>query len=71
MTVPPEAEQIMSIDQAESAPAPFAFSVHQSDIDQILRVADNTHEHRMIIAAEFSKQKTPEELATAFLTASH
>ena len=63
MTVPPEAEQIMSIDQAESAPAPFAFSVHQSDIDQILRVADNTHEHRMIIVAEFSKQKTPEELA--------
>lgn len=63
-TFPTEADQITSIDQAESALfAPFAFSVAQEDIDHILRVADNTTNHRMLIVAEFSKQKSPEELA--------
>ncbi|MBR2894741.1 MAG: hypothetical protein IKC03_03650 [Oscillospiraceae bacterium] len=54
----------MTIDQAESATfAPFAFSVAQEDIDHILRNADNTSDHRMIIVAEFAKQKPVDELA--------
>ena len=64
LALPPEAEQIMTIDQAESATfAPFAFSVAQEDIDHILRNADNTSDHRMIIVAEFAKQKPVDELA--------
>ena len=57
-----EAEQIASIDQAESVPAPFAFPVAQSDIDHILRTGDNTKHHRQIIVSEFSKGKPPEQL---------
>jgi len=58
-----EAEQIASIEQAESAVfAPFAFPVAQSDIDHILRSGDNTRYHRQIIVSEFSKGKAPEEL---------
>ncbi len=64
LAIPPEAEQMMSIDQAESAVfAPFAFTVAQEDIDHILRNADNTRDHRMIIVAEFAKQKPLDELA--------
>lgn len=57
-----EAEQIASINQAESAPAPFAFPVAQSDIDHILRTGDNTRHHRQLIVSEFSKGKPPEQL---------
>ncbi|MBR3926939.1 MAG: hypothetical protein IKJ58_09250, partial [Akkermansia sp.] len=46
--------------------APFAFSLPQEDIDHILRTGSNTRNHRMILVAEFSKQKPLEEM-TAML----
>ena len=64
--IPGESEQIALIDtmEAESVPAmPFAFSVPQADMDDILRTGGNTTNHRMILAAEFSKEKTVEEMA--------
>lgn len=65
--IPSEAEQIASIDRAESAIfAPFAFSVAQEDIDHILRTGSNTADHRMMLVAEFSKEKPIAEQA-AFL----
>ena len=64
---PSEAQQIRSIAEAESAEkAPFAFSIPQEDIDQVLRFGSNTENSRMRVAAEFMKQKSPEEIA-AFL----
>lgn len=63
--VPSESEQIRSIDslEAESVPAtPFAFSVSQEDMDDILRTGGNTTNHRLILAAEFSKGKPVEEM---------
>ena len=64
---PSEAQQIQSIAEAESAgKAPFAFSIPQQDIDLILRFGSNTENSRMRVAAEFMKQKSPEEIA-AFL----
>ena len=64
--IPGESEQIALIDtmEAESVPAtPFAFSVPQEDMDDILRTGGNTTNHRMILAAEFSKRKPVEEIA--------
>lgn len=55
--IPGESEQIALIEhmEAESVPAtPFAFSVPQEDMDDILRTGGNTTNHRMILAAEFS-----------------
>ena len=64
---PTETEQIQSIREAESVDkTPFAFSIPQEDIDQILRFGSNTTDSRMRIATEFMKQKSPEQLA-AFL----
>ena len=64
---PSEAQQIQSITEAESAgKSPFAFSIPQEDIDQILRFGSNTENSRMRVAAEFMKQKSPEQIA-AFL----
>lgn len=64
--IPGESEQIALIDtmEAESVPAtPFAFSVPQEDMDDILRTGGNTTNHRLILAAEFSKGKPVEETA--------
>ena len=64
--IPGESEQIALIDtmEAESVPAtPFAFSVPQEDMDDILRTGGNTTNHRLILAAEFSKRKPVEEMA--------
>jgi len=59
-----EAEQIHRIDQAESANhAPFAFSASQEEIDHLLRLGGNADSARMVIAAEFMKQKPLEEHA--------
>ncbi len=59
-----EAEQISQIDEAESVrTAPFAFSFAQSDIDDVLRLASNTEDTRMVVAAAFQKQKPMEEIA--------
>ncbi len=60
---PTEAEQIAIITEAESAPAaPFAFSLPQEDIDQLLRVGSNTEDARTKLALEFMKQKPLSEL---------
>ena len=62
--IPTEQEQIAFIDEAESVkPAPFAFSFAQNDIDDVLRLASNTEDTRMVVAAAFQKQKPMEEIA--------
>ena len=72
MAIPTEAEQIHSIDEAERALfAPFAFSVPQEDIYHILRIGSNTTDHRMIMVAEFSKQKPLEEMTAALRRVYH
>ena len=64
---PTEAEQIAIITEAESAPAaPFAFSLPQEAIDQLLRVGSNTEDARTKLTLEFMKQKPLSEL-TAFV----
>ena len=66
---PSEAEQIQSIDEAESvfSDAPFAFSAPQEVIDDLLRFGSNTDNSRMRIAAEFSKDK-PVVAKVGFIT---
>ena len=59
---PTEQEQIAIIDEAESV-YPSAFSFAQSDIDDVLRLASNTDDTRMVVAAAFQKQKPIEEIA--------
>ena len=53
---PTEDEQIKIIDEAEDK-LPFAFSVSDTDLENLLRVGSNTDNASMIIAAEFSKNK--------------
>ncbi len=60
--IPTEAEQIESIDKAESI-TPFAFSLSQEEIDTVLRFGGNSDDHRKRIAAEFMKQKSLDENA--------
>ena len=72
MAIPTEAEQIHRIDEAERAIfAPFAFSLPQEDIDHILRTGSNTTDHRMILVAEFSKQKSLEDMTAAMRRVYH
>lgn len=64
--IPGESEQIALIEhmEAESVPAtPFAFSVPQEVIDEFLRNGSNTPDHRMAVAADFSKQFPTETIA--------
>ncbi|MBQ8400320.1 MAG: hypothetical protein IJX14_00150, partial [Clostridia bacterium] len=62
--IPTEAEQIESIDKAESEPlTPFAFSFSQEEIDTVLRFGSNMDDHRKRIVAEFMKQKSIDENA--------
>ena len=64
---PSEGEQIEMIMETESAAtAPFAFSLPQENIDQLLRVGSNTEDARTKLALEFMKQKPTSEL-TAFV----
>ena len=61
---PSEDEQIAWITQAEStAPSAFSMSIPQEDIDHILRMEGNADHARMMIATEFSKGKSTEEIA--------
>ena len=60
---PTEAEQITAIEEAESAQAPFAFSVSQEQLDHVLRLGGNEDDARMVIAAAFQKQKPMGEIA--------
>ena len=68
---PTEAEQIVSIEEAESAQAPFAFSVSQAQLDHVLRLGGNSDDTRMVIAAAFQKQKPTEDLAALLQNTFH
>ena len=57
-----ENEQISFIDQAESF-KPSAFSFAQEEIDHFLLLGSNTDEARKIVALEYMKQKSVEEIA--------
>ena len=61
---PSEDEQIAWITEAESyTPSAFSMSIPQEDIDHILRMEGNADHARMVIATEFSKGKSTEEIA--------
>ena len=62
--IPGEAAQIQVIDtlEAEGTQTPFAFSVAQEAVDEFLRVGSNTADHRMTLAAAFSRGLSPEQL---------
>ena len=68
---PTEAEQITSIEEAESAQAPFAFSVSQAQLDHVLRLGGNSDDTRMVIAAAFQKQKPTEDIAALLQSTFH
>lgn len=68
---PTEAEQITAIEEAESAQAPFAFSVSQEQIDHVLRLGGNSDDTRMVIAAAFQKQKSTEDIAALLQSTFH
>lgn len=53
---PTEEEQIKIIDEAEDE-LPFAFSISETDLANLLRTGSNTSNARMRIIAEFSKNK--------------
>jgi len=57
-----EEQQISFIDQAESF-APSAFSFAQEEIDHFFLLGSNTDEVRKIVALEYMKQKSVEEIA--------
>jgi len=68
---PTEAEQIASIEEAESAQTPFAFSVSQEQLDHVLRLGGNEDDTRMVIAAAFQKQKSVEDIAALLRSTFH
>lgn len=68
---PTEAEQIVSIEEAESAQTPFAFSVSQAQLDHVLRLGGNSDDTRMVIAAAFQKQKPVEDIAALLQNTFH
>lgn len=69
---PTEAEQIASIEEAESvAQTPFAFSVSQAQLDHVLRLGGNEDDTRMVIAAAFQKQKSTEDIAALLQNTFH
>ena len=69
---PTEAEQIASIEEAESvAQTPFAFSVSQEQLDLVLRLGGNEDDTRMVIAAAFQKQKPVEDIAALLQNTFH
>lgn len=58
--------QLNLFDEAEDAHAPSAFSFPQEVMDDVLRLGGNTDELRMLVVAEFEKQRSIDEIA-AFL----
>ena len=61
---PSQDEQIAWITEAESyTPSAFSTFVMQEDVDHILRMEGNADHARMMIATEFSKGKSAEEIA--------
>lgn len=64
---PSEQDQIALIDEAERVrPTPSAFSFAQNDIDDVLRLASNSDDSRMVVVSAFQKQKPMAEI-TALL----
>ena len=57
-----EEQQISFIDEAESR-KPSAFSFSQEEIDHFLLIGSNTDEARKIVALEYMKQKSTDEIA--------
>ena len=58
-----EEEQRQYIEEAERTPVvSSAFTLPQEDIDHILRLGSNSENARMVLATEFSKPKSTEEL---------
>ena len=56
-------EQIEFIDEAENeVKTSFAFSFEQNETDLFLQLGSNTDNARMIVATEFMKQKSVEEI---------
>ncbi len=56
-------EQIKFIDEAENeVKTSFAFSFEQNETDLFLQLGSNTDNARMIVATEFMKQKSEEEI---------
>ena len=68
---PTEAEQITAIEEAESAQAPFAFSISQAQLDHVLRLGGNSDDTRMVIAVAFQKQKSVEDIAALLQSTFH
>lgn len=69
---PTEAEQITSIEEAESvAQTPFAFSVSQEQLDHVLRLGGNEDNTRMVVASAFQKQKSVEDVAALLQSTFH
>ena len=60
---PSEEEQIHKIDEAESKKTLPAFSLSQNEIDHVLLLGSNTDHAREIVALEYMKGKSTEELA--------
>lgn len=56
-----ETEQIKYIDEAESR-KPSAFSFTQEQIGNFLVLGGNTHNHRLMVALEYAKGKTTDEI---------
>ena len=69
---PTEQEQIALIDEAERVrPTPFAFSFAQEDIDDVLRLASNSDNTRMEVAAAFQKQKPQSDIVALLQSECH
>ena len=68
---PSEEEQIRSIDEAESKRTLPAFSLSQSEIDHVLLFGSNTDHAREIVALDYMKGKSAEELAETLKATYH
>ena len=68
---PSEEEQIHKIDEAESKKTLPAFSLPQSEIDHVLLLGSNTDHARKIVALDYMKGKSAEELVETLKATYH
>ena len=66
-----EEEQIQKIDEAESKKTLPAFSLPQNEIDHVLLLGSNTDHAREIVALEYMKGKSTEELVETLKAVYH
>ena len=66
-----EEEQIHKIDEAESKKTLPAFSLPQNEVDHVLLLGSNTDHARKIVALEYMKGKSTEELVEKLKTVYH